>query len=437
MSSNQLIRASFLHCLGDPAEQGNSAVDYIADGALRVEDGIITEFGDASTVQAKSDETLLDYREKLIVPGFVDTHIHYPQVDVMASYGERLLDWLEKYTFPCEAQFDDPAVAAETAEFFVSELLRNGTTTALVFGTSHKASIDAFFTEALKYRLRMIAGKVMMDRHAPDALLDTPQSSYDDSKALIEQWHGKERLGYAVTPRFAPTSSREQLDAAGKLLSEYPDVHLHTHLSENTEECEWVSSLFPDCKDYLDVYEQSGLVRKRSVFAHSIHLSDREWSSLSKHEASLSHCPMSNLFIGSGLFNYARAVKEKVKVGLGTDVGGGDSFSILRTCNEAYKVQQLNKTAITPASLLYLATLGGAKALDIDNHIGNFAIGKEADMVVLDEKATPLLARKSAASTGWEARLFNLLMLGDDRAVLDTLILGKPTKSNLGSAART
>jgi len=429
MSSTHLIRASFLHCLDDPAKSDrNSAVDYIADGYCRVQKGRILDFGDSKSITPKNDERVLDYRGKLIVPGFVDTHIHYPQVDVIASYGSQLLDWLNKYTFPCESNFHDPDVAAETAAFFLEELLNNGTTTALVFGTSHPQSVDAFFTEAARRKLRMIAGKVMMDRNAPDELLDTANSSYDDSKVLIEKWHGKERLGYAVTPRFAPTSTREQLDAAGRLLEEYPDVHLHTHLSENPKECEWVSELFPESQDYLSVYEQSGLVRKRSVFAHSIHLSDREWKSLATNNASISHCAMSNLFIGSGLFNYSKAVKENVKVGLGTDVGGGDSFSLLRACNETYKVQQLQNTSVSPASLLYLATLGGARALDLDNHIGNFGIGKEADMVVLDEQATPLLARKAKTNNDWEERLFTLLMLGDDRAVYDTLVLGESVK---------
>jgi len=261
MLSSCLIRASFLHCLDNPALHGDSAVDYIADGALRVEDGHISAFGDAKSVTAQAAETVLDYRGKLIVPGFVDTHIHYPQVDVMASYGAQLLDWLETYTFPCEAQFDDAVIAADTADFFLSQLLANGTTTALVFGTSHKGSVDAFFEAAAKRKLRMIAGKVLMDRNAPDTILDTVTSGYEDSKELIQRWHGRDRLGYAVTPRFAPTSTREQLDAAGKLLAEFPDVHMHTHLSENLAECEWVQTLFPEARDYLDVYEQSGLLK--------------------------------------------------------------------------------------------------------------------------------------------------------------------------------
>jgi len=427
MSSSTLIRASFLHCLDNPALHGDSVVDYIADGALRVEDGHISAFGTAKSVTAKATDDVLDYRGKLIVPGFVDTHVHYPQVDAMAGYGEQLLDWLQTYVFPCEAQFDDPAIAANTAEFFLSQLLANGTTTALVFGTSHKGSVEAFFSAAAKRKLRMIAGKVMMDRNAPDALLDTAESSYADSKELIKRWHGKDRLGYAVTPRFAPTSTREQLDAAGRLLTEFPDVHLHTHLSENLAECEWVAELFPAAEDYLAVYEQAGLLTRRSVFAHCVHLNDREWQSLAAHQSAVAHCPMSNLFIGSGLFDYARALKENVTVGLGTDVGGGDSFSIMRNCNEMYKVQQLQNTSVTPASLLYLSTLGGATALDLHTHIGNFAIGKEADMVVLDEQATPLLARKFKTNETWQERLFTLLMLGDDRAVFDTLILGQPT----------
>jgi len=362
MSPTHLIRSSFLHCLDDPATAGNNAVEFIADGVCRVQDGFIVAFGDSKTIAPNEGERVLDYRGKLIVPGFVDTHIHYPQVDVIASYGSQLLDWLEKYTFPCESRFHDSALAAETAAFFLDELLNNGTTTALVFGTSHKESVDAFFVEAAKRHLRMIAGKVMMDRNAPDELIDNAHSSYIDSKALIEQWHGKDRLGYAVTPRFAPTSTREQLD-----------------------------------------------------------------------DASIAHCAMSNLFIGSGLFNYSKAVKKNVRVGLGTDIGGGDSFSLLRACNETYKVQQMQNTSVSPPSLLYLATLGGARALDLDQHIGNFTLGKEADMVVLDEQATPLLARKSALNAGWEERLFTLLMLGDDRVVFDTLVLGASAVLNIDS----
>lgn len=420
------IRSSFVHCLADPSIS-DKAVEYLADGVLSIANGHVTSIA-AFDPSIHKNQQQLDLRGKLIVPGFVDTHIHYPQVDIIGSYGEQLLQWLEKYTFPKEASFSDEAVAQDAATFFLDELVSNGTTTALVFGTVHKESVDAFFNAALKRRLRMICGKVMMDRNAPDNVCDTAQSSYVDSKALIEKWHGRDRLGYAVTPRFAPTSSTEQLAMAGKLLDEYPTVHLHTHISENHDECEWVAKLFPQSEDYLGVYEAHGLVKKRSVFAHGLHLSDSEWQRLSKADAAVSHCPCSNLFIGSGLFNAKKARQYNVNWGLGSDVGGGDSFSLLRVSNEAYKVQQLQGQKLSPLDALYRATLGGAIALDLDNYIGNFETNKEADFVVLDPQATPLLKRRSSNSKDWQDQLFALLMLGDDRAVYDTYILGQSAK---------
>ncbi len=420
------IRSSFVHCLADPSKS-DAAVEHLVDGMLNIENGLVVSLTAFDPNIHKNDQ-YLDLRGKMIVPGFVDTHVHYPQVDIIASYGEQLLQWLEKYTFPEEANFGDETIARSAAEFFLDELLANGTTTALVFGTVHKESVEAFFTAALNRKLRMICGKVMMDRNAPDNVCDNPQSSYDDSKALIERWHDKDRLGYAVTPRFAPTSSSEQLAMAGKLLREHPTVHLHTHISENQDECEWVAELFPQNDDYLSVYEAHGLVKKRSVFAHGLHLSDSEWQRLSQADAAISHCPCSNLFIGSGLFNAQKAFEHNVNWGLGSDVGGGDSFSLLRVCNEAYKVQQLQGQKLTPLDALYRATLGGATALDLDNHIGNFASNKEADFVVLDPEATPLLKRRNSNTKHWQDQLFALLMLGDDRAVYDTYIMGQSVK---------
>jgi len=422
------LTGSFLHCLDDPKTAGQDVVEYIDNGVMVIDSGRISALGPATTVKIPSGAKQLNYAGKLIVPGFIDTHVHFPQVDVIASYGTQLLDWLERYTFPAEAKFHDKAHAADTAEFFLEQLLANGTTTALVFGTVHKASIDAFFTAAAKRSLRMICGKVMMDRNAPDELCDTPETAYTDSAELIRTWHGKQRLGYAVTPRFAPTSSEAQLKVATQLLDEHPTVHLHTHLSENHDECAWVSELFPDCKDYLGVYEKFSLVRRRSVFAHSLHLSTREWKALAQANASIAHCPTSNLFIGSGLFKLNEADKHNVRVGLGTDIGGGDSFSLLRTINEAYKVQQLQQVSLSPERALYLATLGGARALDLDAEIGSFAIGKEADMVVLDDSATSLTARRAKTVKDWRERLFMLMMLGDDRSVFETLVLGQPVK---------
>lgn len=428
------FRGSFLHCVANPAETepSDQATQFIEDGILLVEHGHVVSLTDANKTKLPAKCPVQDMSGKLLVPGFVDTHVHYPQVDVIASHGTQLLEWLETYTFPAEQKFEDHQTATDTARFFLDELIRNGTTTALVFGTVHKSSVDAFFEQAQARRLRMICGKVMMDRNAPAALCDTPESSYSESRELIEHWHNKDRLGYAVTPRFAPTSSDEQLRMAGKLLTEYPDVHLHTHLSENTAECDWVASLFPNQQDYLSVYEHFGLVSKRSVFAHAIHLSHSEWNRLGKAHAAVAHCPTSNLFIGSGLFDMRAAAKAKVAVGFGTDIGGGDSFSMLRTINEAYKIQQLQGVTLEPLQAFYMATLGGAVALDIDQHIGNFEAGKEADFVVLDTSTTPLMKRRAAAATNWESMLFALMMLGDDRCIFDTFVMGESAKLKSG-----
>jgi len=427
-SRTHAYRGSFLHCLANPAEAGADAVTHLDDGILLIEDGLVKSLDNADKTALPANCTVHDLTGKLLVPGFIDTHVHYPQVDVIASHGTQLLQWLETYTFPVEQQFENADTAKATATFFLDELLRNGTTTALVFGTVHRTSVDAFFNAAATRKLRMICGKVMMDRNAPDALCDTPESSYNDSKALITQWHKKDRLGYAVTPRFAPTSSDAQLQLAGKLLDEHPDVHLHTHLSENIAECDWVASLFPGQPDYLSVYEHFGLVRKRSVFAHSIHLSHSEWTRMNNACAAVAHCPTSNLFIGSGLFNLSAAMKAGVPVGLGTDIGGGDSFSLLRTINEAYKIQQLQGFNLNPEQAFYMATLGGAVALDLDKHIGNFEPGKEADFVALDPSATPLLERRVSVAKQWQSTLFALMMLGDDRCIYDTFVLGESVK---------
>jgi guanine deaminase len=420
-------RGEILHCLDDPKENGDQAWQYFEDGVLLIEDGHIAGCGVASELLGRvaSSAVVHEHPDGLIIPGMIDTHIHYPQCEIIAAHGTQLIEWLEKYTFPAEAKFHDKLTASGTAEFFLDELIRNGTTTALVFGTVHSQSVDAFFEAARKRNLRMICGKVMMDRNAPPELCDTPQSSYIDSKALIKRWHGRDRLGYAVTPRFAPTSSAEQLQMAGRLLREYPEAHLHTHLAENKREMQWVRELFPDCKDYLDVYDQHGLLGRKSVFAHGIHLSDREWRRLQQTGSNLAFCPTSNLFIGSGLFDLGSADDNNVRIGLGTDVGGGDSFSILRTINEAYKIQQLQGYNLSPLRALYIATLGGARALDLQGCIGNFEIGKEADFVVLDYLATPLIKFRISKCKELSEKLFVLQMLGDDRSVRDTWIMGR------------
>ena len=420
-------RGELLHFLDDPAEQGEAAWQYFADGVLVIEDGRVVACGAADVVIPRwgGEVEMTRHPHCLMIPGLIDTHVHYPQSEIIAAYGGQLLEWLEQHTFPVEARFHDRAHADKIAAFFLDELLRNGTTTALVFGTVHPQSVDAFFARAEARNLRMICGKVMMDRNAPDELCDTPQSSFEDSQALIRRWHGKGRLGYAVTPRFAPTSSTEQLHLAGKLISENPGVHLHTHIAENARECKWVAELFPQCRDYLDVYDHHGLLGRRSLFAHGIHLNEREWARLSASDSNLAFCPTSNLFIGSGLFPLHKADHNRVRVGLGTDIGGGDSFSLLRTINEAYKVQQLQGQNLPPMRALYLATLGGARALDLHSSIGNFEIGKEADFTILNYHATPLLQFRTTTCKTLPEKLFALLMLGDDRTIAGTWIMGK------------
>ncbi len=421
------IRGQMLHFLSDPAKDGDKAWQYLEDGLMLIENGVIIGFGEAATLLPDLPATsqLHHYPDKLIMPGFIDTHIHYPQTEIIAAYGEKLLTWLENYTFPAEAKFEDPAHAQQIARFFLQELLKNGTTTALVFGTVHRQSVDAFFTEALEKNLRMIAGKVLMDRHVPDNVADTPQSGYDDSKALIEAWHNKGRLSYAITPRFAPTSTSEQLAMAGKLLQEYPDVYMQTHISEDADEIAWVKQLFPESEHYLDVYDSHNLLTRRSVFAHGIHLEENEYQRLGQVGAAIAHCPTSNLFLGSGLFNLPHMEHHDINISLATDIGGGTSFSLLQTISEAYKIQQLRGNKLDPFKSLYLATLGGAKALDLENTLGNFQPGKEADFIVTDLAATPLMAfRHERCNTLFE-KLFVLTMLGDDRAIYETWSFGQ------------
>lgn len=427
MSHRKAYRASVLHSIADPRLVGaEESYEYFEDGLLVVEDGIVVDIGRAESLlpSLSPGVDVVHYADALITPGFIDTHIHYPQVEIIGSYGAQLLDWLETYTFPCEGQFDDPQHARAQADLFLSELLRNGTTTALVFGTVHKQSVDAFFEQASKLNLRMIAGKVLMDRCAPDYLVDTAESGYADSKDLIERWHGKGRLSYAVTPRFAPTSTNEQLELAGKLFKEFPGLYMHTHISENRKEIEWVKELFPERDGYLDVYDHHGLIGERSMFAHGVHLHDEECKRLGDTGSAVAFCPTSNLFLGSGLLDLARLEEYGVRVGLGTDVGAGTSFSQLQSLNEAYKVLQLQGQKLDPFKALYLATLGGARSLYLDDRIGNLRPGKEADFVVLDYNATPLISRRLNRARSLEEKLFALMILGDDRVVKETFSAG-------------
>ena len=424
----KVFRAEILHFLDDPATQEeHKSYQYFPDGILIVKNGHVEAVGHFKDLMQTLpvDLTVVHYSDSLILPGFVDCHVHYPQTEMVAAYGEQLLEWLENYTFPTERQFSDPDKAARIAKIFLDELLRNGTTTALTIPTVHTQSVNAFFNAAEARQMRMICGKVLMDRNAPDYLLDTPERGYQESKKLIEQWHGKGRLRYALTPRFAPTSSNEQLAKASQLLREYPDIYMHTHLAENLAEIKWVEKLFPQCSGYLDVYNHFGLLGKRSIFAHCIHLNNEEFELLHKTESKIAFCPTSNLFLGSGLFNLSRAEAQKVTVGLATDIGAGTSFSLLQTIHEAYKIQQLRGDQLSPLKSFYLATLGGARTLDLDSKIGNFEQGKEADFVVLDYKSTPLSALRSQSCTQLMDKLFALAILGDDRAVKATYVLGK------------
>lgn len=424
-----VVRGRFLDIQNLVAQAADIAeqVRYLEDGVLISEAGKIKWFGPWQDAAAHLPEgvAIQHYPEKLIVPGFIDTHIHFPQTEMVGAYGEQLLEWLNTYTFPTEMQFQDPAYAAKIAEFFVQELLKNGTTTALVFCTVHPESVDALFEAAQSHQMRLIAGKVMMDRHAPDALCDTPERAYTESKALIEKWHGQGRALYAITPRFAPTSTPEQLQLAGQLKAEYPDVYVHTHLSENKHEIAWVKELFPAQQGYLDVYHHYGLTGSRSVFAHCVHLEDHEWDCMHATDSAIAFCPTSNLFLGSGLFPLKKTWEKQVKVGLGTDIGAGTSFNQLQTLNEAYKVQQLQGDKLSAFESLYHATLGGAKALSLEQQLGNFDIGKEADFIVLDLQATALQTLRQQRAKGIEDALFALMTMGDDRNIHATYVYGQ------------
>lgn len=423
------IRGRFLDIQNTVAQarEIHDQVRYIEDGLLICQAGKIQWFGtwQDGQKQLPQDIDIQHYPDQLIVPGFIDTHIHFPQTEMVGAYGEQLLEWLNTYTFPTELQFADKAYADQIAHFFVNELLKNGTTTALVFCTVHPQSVDALFEAAERHDMRLIAGKVMMDRHAPDGLCDTAESSYSESKALIEKWHGKGRNLYAITPRFAPTSTPKQLEKAGQLKAEYPDVYVHTHLSENKNEIAWVKDLFPAQNGYLDVYHHYGLTGSRSVFAHCVHLEDAEWDCMHATDSAIAFCPTSNLFLGSGLFPLQKTWDKQVKVGLGTDIGAGTSFNQLQTVSEAYKVQQLQGNKLSAFESLYHATLGGAKALHLDDKLGNFNVGKEADFVVLNLNATALQTLRQQRAKNIEDALFALFTMGDDRNIQATYIFGQ------------
>ncbi|MEX3007376.1 guanine deaminase [Hoeflea sp. TYP-13] len=408
---------------------------YEEDGAILTDNGIIVASGDYAAVKGKApaDVVETDHRPHLITAGFIDTHIHFPQMQVIGSYAAALLEWLNNYTFVEEQRFADTAHAARIATAFFDELVRHGTTTAVTYCSVHKTSADAFFTESHRRNLRMIGGKVMMDRNAPPGLLDTPQTGYDDTKSVIESWHGKGRQMVAITPRFAITSTPEQMEMAGTLVREHPDLHMQTHLSENRAEIEFTQELYPWSKDYTDVYEHYGLLGPKSLFGHSIHLSDREADAMSESGSVAVFCPTSNLFLGSGLFGL-KTLDERdnpVRIAVATDVGGGTNYSMLRTVDEGYKVLQLQGQRMTPLESFYRITLGNARALSLEDKIGSLEPGREADIVVLDACATPAMALKMEAVTKLTEELFLLQTLGDDRAIVETYVAGEPAKSVL------
>ncbi|MEE9451497.1 MAG: guanine deaminase [Gammaproteobacteria bacterium] len=424
MANTQVIRGAILHFLGDP-QLNSDHIRYYSDGALVIEDGVVVDVGTwRDDVSAAFKGRVTHYREGLILPGFIDTHIHYPQMDMIASYGEQLFTWLDRYTYPTEKKFADKQHAQAVAQRFIDELLRNGTTTALTFATVHPQSVDALFEQALAKNMRLITGKVSGDRNLPDYLMETTEDSYRQQKVLIDKWHNKGRLRYAITPRFAPAVSPDMLAVVKRLQDENPDVHIHTHISESEQEVTWSKTLF-ETENYLQIYDEYNMLGKRTMLAHGVLLGDEELQRIAATDTGIAFCPSSNLFLGSGLFDLQRAEKYGARVAIGTDVGGGTSFSMLQTLSDAYKVLQLQKQSLPSMKGLYLATLGGALALDLDNEIGNFEIGKVADFVVLDIKgATPLLQQRLQYAPDLQDKLFALMMLGDDRSVVATYIEG-------------
>lgn len=429
-------RASLLHFTADPALHEHACA-WHEDGLLIVNGGYIQAAGDHAQLKKNlpPDAQIHDLRDKLIVPGFIDTHIHYPQTDMIASPAPGLLPWLETYTFPTERKFADPVHAQEVARFFLDELLRCGTTTAMVYCTVHAASVEAFFRESEQRNLRMVAGKIMMDRHCPDFLCDTAESSLRDSEALIEKWHRRGRQLYAITPRFAPTSSEAQLRLAGELAAAYPDTYVQTHVAENTDEVAWVKALYPQARSYLDVYDRCGLLRPRTMLAHCLWLDDADRARMAETQSAAAICATSNLFLGSGLFDFSRADAAQMPLSLATDVGGGTSFSMLQTMNETYKVARMGGTYLPALRLFYLATLGAARSMQLEGTIGNFMPGAEADFIVLDPCATPLLERRSSRTDSLEELLFAFALLGDDRAVFATYAAGQQVHARNAAAS--
>jgi guanine deaminase len=437
MANETIIRGRLLAFLRKPRGVDDKASYlYEEDGALLVRAGKITARGDYVSVSRKAGKgaAVIDHWPHLLLPGFIDAHVHYPQMQVIASYGAELLEWLNEYTFPEEARFRDAQHGRRISRLFLDELIRHGTTTAAVYCSVHKSSAEAFFAEAHERDMLMIAGKVMMDRNAPDGVTDTPQSGYDDTKALIEEWHGKGRQNYAITPRFAITSSPEQMEMAEALVREFPDCHMQTHLSENHDEIAFTQELYPWSKDYTEIYDHYGLLGKKSLFGHCIHLSEREADALSESGSVAVFCPTSNLFLGSGLFDYQRYRKrdKPLRIASATDVGGGTNYSMLRTMDEGYKVIALNGEKLNPLASFWQITRGNAEALSIGDRVGSLEVGGDADIVVLNSSATPAMRLRMERTGTLTEELFLLQTLGDDRAAVEVYVAGRAAKSSLG-----
>lgn len=429
-----LLRGRVLYFIEQP--QGlddHQSYRYFEDGAVLMDSGVIRAVGDYAdvSIEAQGDFEIVDHQPHLILPGFIDPHIHFVQMQVVASYAANLLEWLNTYTFVEEQKFADPAHGARIAMAFFDALIRHGTTSAAAYCSVHAASADAYFAEAEKRNMLMLGGKVMMDRNCPEALRDTPQQGYDDTRTLIGKWHGRGRNHYAITPRFALTSTPEQMEMVGALASEFPDLHVQTHLSENDAEIRTTRELYPDQPDYLGIYEHYGLLGPKALMGHAIHLEPREIDLMAETGTVAVSCPTSNLFLGSGLFDHDGLDKAGVPIGLATDIGGGTSWSMLKTADEFYKVLQLRGQRFNPLMSFYRMTLGNARALSLADRIGDLAKGSDADCVVLNSRATPEMALRMQTVSRLDEELFLLQTLGDDRAVVETYVAGMGMKGGL------
>jgi guanine deaminase len=417
------LRGDLLDFVAAPARDtaDSPAVRFRPDHWLLIERGRIV-----GAQPAAPDETWqrVDHAGRLILPGFVDTHVHSPQLDVIGSWGTQLLDWLETYTFPSEQRFADPGQAQQGSAAFLDALLAHGTTSAAVFPTVHKGSVDALFDAAQARGMRVIAGKVLMDRHAPPALSDDVDGAERDCEDLIARWHGQGRLAYAVTPRFAPTSSDAQLAMAGRLLARHPGLYMQTHVAENPAEVRWAAELFPAARSYLDVYERCGLLNDRAVLAHAIWIDDADRARLHERGATVAHSPTSNLFLGSGLFGWAAAEDAGVNIALASDVGGGTSLSMIRTMAAAYQVQALAGTKLSGWALLHAATRGAAQALRLGDEIGSLEAGRIADLCVWDWASSPVASRRQQVARSLHEKVFAWIMLGDERNLLEAWVAG-------------